>query len=1375
MASSQSDFPALGNSGSQATTSSSSTAGAAAPAGVSAAQWLQQQHESKSSSAGVLTEDPFPPGNVPNDPFPPPTFEDPGGPTSSSGHKQHQQEPRKALNVEDEDMFPSLGASTQGSKVGGGLWGAPGSNAAQRLRSSNNTGSADSRPDTPSSDQAAYVPRSTVATDSFQLPTSEIHIQAPAVGSNGAARNRNTFSNDRQTEPTTLSEVLKLLMKRNPNVTVEASTSRQLTTFIIKSKGNSANGEAEVAKVKRDLVARLAKKVTTTVEVPAALRGIIVGAKGRMLKSIQDSTGANVQLPAREDTPEEGAAAAAQDSSDLQDGPRISINISGDSTAVASARQKIQAIVSERISKVQTKLDSIPKEFWPLLSGAKNSRINTLLEENDAVDVVTVFVPRAYEKRGVSASGEEDDDKQADKAVTVSGEREAVARVVHAIEHEVSELKRTTKTASIGVNKRQHRFLIGSNAEEILEMTGCSVEVPMISDPSENVTIRGTQEGIIKAFGIVMDKANATPIDTLDLMSAHAGNHDRKTYAGQITRYILVKGKFRQLAEDNNVNVFLPRQSAIDAGTPLIEVVGKDSSSNMAGARQAIIAVVRKLPPSVFSVVDVDSLVHRHLIGKKGNNIRNFEKKNVEVVFPPEGEDRNDVLLVYTGEGDAQQTLQEVRGEILNMAKDAADIKTETLYVPALLHRHIIGQGGTTLNAVIGEDRLVNVIFGSKGRGSGTDAKANGSSQGLDEDSVIIRGPSEEVKRVKQAIQKIAEDAKNEEIVNSHIIEFDIDAIHVRHVVGKAGAGISKLREDLGVKVDFEEQQPSAAASATKKKGTASGKSRVTIKGRKENAEEARKRIQAQVSRLADEVTLTIPLPPTLERGSLIGKQGAYLKRLEDKYEVRVNFPRDNRKGDDDDEDTSPAGSSEIIIRGPKKGADAAKGELVALIAYEQEHGNTSSFTVSRKALPRILGKAGASINQIRDDSGVQSVDVDQDGDDVAAITLKGTKDSIKKAKLAIQAIAKEVDDEARFTMQIPKEYHTTLIGAGGSSIRDLIAKAGGPTDGRQSGNTVRFPRQGDANDDVVITAPKAVAEKIRAALEQELASLKSRIVYGVAVPQQQHASVIGKGASGIQELQRKHGVKITMPSWKEYSQVGDAENADELKAERAQDIVKIVGPRDAAIACAEELATSRTATPAVSQTVMVPKKHHAKIAQSGRFFRSLPSGTRVSHDGVTPPSNRPKKPAAASNSAARVDDESADGPEAVSFELVSLQDDNEEGDDGEIPWVVQSASQEDAERVVKDIHKALELASSATHCAFVTVPRPMMPRIVGRGGSGLDQLRSHGVEVEVVGKRDANQLTLTGTPSSIDAAHQQILRQAAPRRPRQQRIDDDY
>ena len=502
---------------------------------------------------------------------------------------------------------------------------------------------------------------------------------------------------------------------------------------------------------------------------------------------------------------------------------------------------------------------------------------------------------------------------------------------------------------------------------------------------------------------------------------------------------------------------------------------------------------------------------------------------------------------------------------------------------------------------------------------------------------------------------------------------------------------------------------------------------------------------------------MTIPLPSSLERGSLIGKQGTYLKRLEEKYEVRINFPRDGRKGGDDDETprNNGASSNEITIRGGKKGAADAKGELVALIAYEQENGNVVTFTVSVKALPRILGKAGSQVNQIKEDTGVQSVDVDQQGDEAttATVTLRGTKSGTKKAREAIEAIAKEVDNEARFTIQIPREYHTTLIGSGGSSIRELIVKAGGPTDARLSGNTVRFPRQGDASqaDNVVITAPKAVAEKIRTALEKEVESLKSRIVYGVAVPQSQHASIIGKGASAVQELQRKHGVKVTMPSWNEYAQAGEITNPEDVKDAPASDVIKIVGPREAAIAAAADLSVclslsrnlaespltpsppraipieqkGRPASSTASRTISIPTKYHAKIAQGGRFFRSLPSGTRVTHEGQKPPSSKAgarKPPASASASAsgtstptARIDDDTpASGEEQqqqeVEFQLVALYSDSEgdedESEESSIPWVINSTSEEDAQRVLEEIEKALEQARRASHVGWVTVPR---------------------------------------------------------------------
>ncbi|BGP25460.1 SCP160 protein [Rhodotorula toruloides] len=1356
---------------------------------LSAAQRLQQAHEAAQNTAqptdnAVLTEDPFPPfGFVAHDPFPPANL----APPVPAPEARQKQTKSSQVDVSDESAFPSLGAPvTSGkSKAPSSLWGSGAAALRAKQVPAGGDGAArDLSPapsvSTRSSTPAAVAAAAQVSSTTLQIPTASISISPPASYAHKGPRG---FSNERRETPTTLGEVIKEVTRRIEGVAIDASSSRNLTTFIVKAKGNKA--EDKVDKARNELLAWLEKKVTEEVQVPKSLRAVIIGAKGRTLKTITDSTGALIQIPRDDESAATPAAESADDSP--EDGPLISISLSGPQSAVDSARSQILAIVRERTSKTSVRLGDIPSEYWALLG----SRVAQVVERAGVEEgEVRIDVPRRWTgKRGVDVlneSGEEavDEKKEKERAVSVSGARDAVKKVVAELEAELAELRATVRPVTFPLPKRQHRFLVGSAiADRILHQTGCAVEVPPAESPSEDVVVRGPARETVKAMQLVMDVASATPVETLDLFTAHRGAHDPRMYAAQLARFLIVKSRLRPIALASGTQIYLPRLEAIPASqNAWLEIVGSSGEEGtgvacVAQARQAVISEVRKLPPGVFDIVRVDPLVHRHLIGKKGNKVRQFEKDHaVEVVFPPSEQGRNDVLLVYTGEHyagpEAKQALEQVKQAIEALAGEFADMTSEVIEIPAALHGAVIGQGGTTLNAVIGEDKLVHVQFGGAG------AK---------EDEVAIRGPKDEVERVKKELQRIAEDAKNEEIVNSHVIEFEIPSEHVRHIVGKAGSGVNKLREELGVRVDFGDQAAAAKKGAT---------SKVTVKGRKENAEEARKRIKSLVTRMADEVTLTIPLPASLDRGSLIGKQGMYLKRLQEKYDCVINFPKDGRRGHSADSALPTPSPSEITIRGPSKGAKAAQGELVALIEYEKEHGNTVAFEVLVKALPRILGRGGSQVNQIKDETGVASLDIDQEDKEAtsATITLRGTKSSIKKAREAIEKIAKDVQDELRIEIDIPREYHTTLIGSGGSSIRDLIARCGGPTDARASGNTVRFPRQGDAKDTVVITAPTSVANKIKAALESEVDSLASRVVWGVVVPSANHAAVIGRGAQALQDLQRKHGVKVVLPGWKDYAEAGEPENQDELADANERDVVKVVGPKESALAASDDLqavkgrgtgAASGSSTPSAhSVEVLVPKKLHAQVAQGGRFFRSLPSGTRVSHRGVKPPSStlKAKKPPApasnGTNSAARIDDDADDSNGAeeeagIDFQLVSLHD---EGDahgadaDETIPWVVESRSAEDAEQVAEDIRKNLARAQEASHVGWVTVPRGLMPRIVGRGGAGLDRLRATGVEVDVVGKRDANQLTLTGSPSAIDAAYDVIRELNAPRPPRGRR-----
>lgn len=75
--------------------------------------------------------------------------------------------------------------------------------------------------------------------------------------------------------------------------------------------------------------------------------------------------------------------------------------------------------------------------------------------------------------------------------------------------------------------------------------------------------------------------------------------------------------------------------------------------------------------------------------------------------FPPESAEQSSILLVYDPLSpsaspspiEKQQHLEDVSKDLLKLAKDAADVKSETIDVDARWHDAVKGQGGTTLNA----------------------------------------------------------------------------------------------------------------------------------------------------------------------------------------------------------------------------------------------------------------------------------------------------------------------------------------------------------------------------------------------------------------------------------------------------------------------------------------------------------------------------------------------------------------------------------------------------------------------------------------------------------------------------------------------------
>lgn len=1125
----------------------------------------------------------------------------------------------------------------------------------------------------------------------------------------------------------------------------------------------------------RQLIERgLSKPVVLEVEVPITTIGTIIGPKGATLKSITDATSTKIDIPRRDSLPEwnptsqaNGGAADSDDEDEGPEEPQVTITISGTSAAAADARERLLGLISHKISQGSASIKNIPSKYYPFISGPRRANIKKL-EEGLGGGEVTIHVPPPSVWRAIQNDEEDDDEAPKDRDLTIKlkGNKDKIKLIQAEIQRQFEDLVVSLKEFGIVVPKRQHRYLIGDAADDILEQTGCIIDLPPANDPNEQVTMRGPQAGLLKAIELAMSKASAVAVETVDVVAvSRLNSSDPVPHAKKVARFLQRSGRLKAIAANHGVQVYAPRASVLATSDKVvIEAVGEDQAA-VTKARDEVANAIKAVPPAGIATVQIDPAVHSILIGKKAARIGQFETANkVTTVFPSADEDSSDVHIIYSGTdalpGDKKgrdAKLKEVVGAaseaLLGLAKSAADVKTETLEVDKKWHRAVIGQGGSVLNALIGEDGLVNIRVGA-----GKDAKS-----GANEDVVVVRGPSEDVDRVVASIKQIVEDAKNDDIINGFTLEFDVDKKYVAHLVGASGSAINKLRDSLGVKVNFDDDDEGKKA----KKAVTHCK----IVGRKEAVEEAKRRIQAQIEKLEDETTEVVKIKREIQP-ALIGSGGKYAIRLEEKYGVKLSFPRDNK--DKDSKDAKDAAKSdEVTIRGGKKGVAAAKAELLEAAAYEAESRQTATFTVPSKAVAMIVGKQGATINGIKDDTGAQ-IDIDKSAgkDDKTTITVRGDKKAITAAKAAVLAVVEELGDEITVNLTIDRKHHRTLIGQGGQKLRDLIAASGGPAEGHKQAGLVTFPRQGDANtDNVVLRGDSKVIKKIQAELEKQVDVLKKTVTIGVSVPAAQHASKIGRGGSALQDLQRKTNTAVHFPGSRQYNQIGDVDNADELEGVDAGDIVKVVGTKEAVAQAAEllQVASPERGTQnrggarggnadLASREIAIPVKYYHAVAEQPNLIRQIRSANAF----LTIPTPAPAKPVHVPSAngdsiaakTARIDLDAEE--EAVEGEW-EIRANYEGADDKTLNWVVR-AKEEDLDKAVAVLDKAVKAAESASHVGLLTgLPRAAFPRIIGSKGATISRLRAEtGTDITVGKENDL--ITITGSESSVLAAREAIL-----------------
>ncbi|BFZ53988.1 hypothetical protein PYCC9005_001019 [Savitreella phatthalungensis] len=1096
-------------------------------------------------------------------------------------------------------------------------------------------------------------------------------------------------SADQQARTLGVGETVKTLQRRT-GTTIQMSTAQKTgtTTFLIRGKPDA------VAEAKAALFKDLAKRVILKISVPSVVRPFIIGSKGKTLKMIQDKTGARIQLPKRD----ESIDPAEHDSEEMSE-----ITIEADVYGATEARKQIEAIVAERTSSASIKITDVPADHFPFV--ALEAR-----RWEAAHDTLKVKVPLSLA------------DETSRPEISVSGSKEVVDEIKSRIEGLSEQLARNTIVSFINLPKPHHQFVSGT-VQNILEQTGCSVVIPPTSSSSDQITVRGPAANLGNAISLVMEKANSMALDSLEISRAHGGSI---AHAANLTRFLSSGNCIAPIEKQHNVKIALPKSEELASAERIVYYISGPQSDSVRLARTALIGLVNSLPPAKFDTISIEPLLHNIVVGPKQKNLVALKKElGIDVVVPTLADDENFVLVAEKAAdpASARQSLADAKAQLQVRVDAAGHISSQTISIPSTDHKFITGKNKTTLNAITGgSDSTVRVIFGEPNA-----------------DDITVRGPEKEVIRVIKEFGEVIVQAKDAQAESDFKLEFAFPPQFAKNLIGKGGQNITKLRDELGVKIEVDDE------------------GNVTVQGPPRNAEEAKARITALEERLLDETTYRLKIPAEFH-GQIIGQGGKLVKRLEEKYEVSIQFPRSNTgvKSSSTTDDRDKVGKNEVVVKGGKRGATKARDEIMELFAYESEHAYSTTIRVLQKSISHIVGRAGTVINELKEETNTRididrSADSQQNGtgpDSSVTITITGKKSQVEIAKARIEEIDRELEDTVQRSVIVDPAHHRTLIGTGGNNLRDIVVKAGGPEDASARAHMVRFPRQGEISNEIVLRGPRKVVEKIAKAFEKLVGDASNQHSEVIDVPAEQVRMVIGRAGTKKQELETVHSVTIDVPR---ASSEGTGATLP----------VKILGkPENVELAKAAIVALIKTAE---TDVVSVPRRLHAVVADGGSFIRKLKSDCKVSvsHDGQKTPSVSRPKATTTPSTAARIDDDSNDEV-PTAFMVVEAASSEELGD---IPWVLKG-DRNNLERAKRAIAKAISQAEQQTHIAYMTVPSEKHRFIIGPGGSTITEIRQQsGTKIDVPREKTDETIVLKGSKQGLEQARDLILEAIKPRR----------
>jgi polyribonucleotide nucleotidyltransferase len=419
----------------------------------------------------------------------------------------------------------------------------------------------------------------------------------------------------------------------------------------------------------------------------------------------------------------------------------------------------------------------------------------------------------------------------------------------------------------------------------------------------------------------------------------------------------------------------------------------------------------------------------------------------------------------------------------------------------------------------------------------------------VNKNEITITGEQSAVNKAKALVLDIYEQKK----ANCTTVSMVIKKPQHKYIIGPKGSALNEFFKSTGVSIEM----PSDPTSE-----------QIILRGEQDKIgpalallyEKAHYVIEAEIS-----------VPDWIQK-FLIGPKGENFNTLQTEFpNVQVTFE----------------GETNLVkMNGPRHEIEKAKEVFKTEIDNITTQYKIRDITVEARYHRFIIGKSGANIKKIRDETGARIHVPDEGSSNEQQVRIVGSEEAIAKAyEILTDIVQKQAKKEAEVTKELVIEhrFHGQIIGQKGENIREI----------RDKYNVdINFPKAVLRSDTVKITGDKKNVEECHKHLSEVAKQLlNDNYRFELPINKLFHKTISGKDGAKVRKIRNETETRFDLSD----------ENATVIA-------LTISGKKDnveRAIKLVQEL--EREVLDLVHQDIIIPHKHHNNlIGANGRLIQSI-------------------------------------------------------------------------------------------------------------------------------------------------------------------------